>query len=528
MACAVWSEVWQVLPLISVDEDTADDTLARFRSAITPRAKTTGDLPSFQLAWSAYTLITLDAVSSKLAARLEDEAWTWQHTLACLIVLDTLCAEDAPTKNASPLFPLLVQGSLAALQQSSVQQAEQQQAHPSSRTDAITLEHSAAQKLEHATMLAFVETSVLQDLLGEPELGQVQAALASGSITEDIQAIVDDAVQAWTSGLQSQQSPAQSPTTYVHPLLEFPSLFADPQAKQDTTERVVASANTTPSIPVQALLEPMALPSMDVPFSRPLPPPAFPLYGHDESDYDEATEDETAALLEYLHAELIWLTPSCHRLLLLPEDEQDKAASEQFHKVLSLLQEQAFERPMAPNERREIVELVSQQDWGADEEDLGLTLLRTVLVPHTLPQLVEHNPLVAYECLVRILQSYPEDERKLYLSSLVGMDTSLHSMEVVNRLATTTTSTDDAEERPILETAYIHLFIGSCIESCSNVQDRHRQNRLVRLCCVFVQSLLRKSILHVDDVLFEVQPFCVEFSRIREANALYRTLQQQS
>ena len=225
-------------------------------------------------------------------------------------------------------------------------------------------------------------------------------------------------------------------------------------------------------------------------------------------------------------------------------DDADNA--EELEAMLAALRElrgemkSAIESPLMPNRQQRVLELLRDRPALAH---------RCGVFPDVTPKLAENNPPVAAELLLCLARDHPAPSHNLpaHFDALVAMPTSLHSMEVVNRLV--------SEASELLPDDFVRAYVAECISACQDGAGStgagtspgdtaggalssglslsgtpspgtgSTGSRMVRLVCMFLQLLVRRGrIRGGTDVAAEVSKFCVERMRTKEAAALYRLL----
>ena len=155
-------------------------------------------------------------------------------------------------------------------------------------------------------------------------------------------------------------------------------------------------------------------------------------------------------ITELFENELLWLhTTDAACVLWDCSIVKDESSTGQVRDLMM----SAFIGTMNPSQQQQLI-----NELRADPR----LIHQCALTPQKLPDLVENNPLIAIESLLCLMGSPQMNE---YLSAIVNMEMSLHSMEVVNRLTTATE----------LPAEFIQLYISNCIASCENIKDKYMQ-----------------------------------------------------
>lgn len=232
--------------------------------------------------------------------------------------------------------------------------------------------------------------------------------------------------------------------------LNLPGMLCDPDLR--FTEQV--KENSVRNRSIEEIITSPEVATVVKPEAVRYPPPIFP-----------PSDDE-----------FVWLFDSDLKDMELLWDTSMGLASVADGSEGKRLMTKAFKSTLTPQQQADLVKELSQDSKLISQVGLN---------PARLPALVEKNPTIAIEALIQLMQSSQVSE---YLSSLVSMEMSVHSMEVVNHLTT-------AVELPH---EFMQMYIARCIATCEGIKDKYHQNRMVRLVCVFLQSLIRNKLINMQ------------------------------
>ncbi|KAJ3417288.1 hypothetical protein HDV05_005744 [Chytridiales sp. JEL 0842] len=162
-------------------------------------------------------------------------------------------------------------------------------------------------------------------------------------------------------------------------------------------------------------------------------------------------------VLEPRPDEFIWLHPvsRIYPLEFDPNTPEDIQKRDEARNLMYL----ALKKPLTHPQQKLVIDQLE-----ANPKFIHLCELN----PSDLPNLIENNPNIAVEALLRLMGT---SKVNAFFEILKGMTISLHSMEVINRLASFT----------VLPQDFVMSYVSNCMQSCEKVKDKYLQNRQVRL-----------------------------------------------
>lgn len=97
------------------------------------------------------------------------------------------------------------------------------------------------------------------------------------------------------------------------------------------------------------------------------------------------------------------------------------------------------------------------------------------------------------------------------------MEVTFNILEVIHILST----------RITIESDLLHLMISHFMDCCDNITEPSAQVHLVRLVCLFLQSLLKNNVIQLKDYKVELEEFCLRQAKVKEAAQFFKSIKDE-
>jgi len=217
----------------------------------------------------------------------------------------------------------------------------------------------------------------------------------------------------------------------------------------------------------------------------------------------------TISLQEWLHHHINGGPPKDQHLDVAPP-HVDSGGRSSFNMAASssssieVLLAQALQCPLPAAQTQAVLS-------GLEKERVASLVIESGLKSRRFPGLVEHNPAIAGALLVKLMATPQAND---YLAVLTKMELSKSSIEAVSRFTEATPPTPE----------FVQSYASYCLTAHKAIKDREMQAGVIRSVCTLFQTWFGNKILTDAALVQQVQDFCIEFSRIREASALFKTM----